>query len=331
MLIDSMVIKLFRTGAGISPEYKLTVYGDGRVIYEGIENVQEKGIIESSIDDNAVLSILNEFKESGFFSLSDIFSIKDSIDRPFTSISISIPKGDGQTIRKSVKYFHGDRQVPNELKNLVDKIDEIVGTVKWISGSTLGLETKKESISTPNPYSKKKTTLEPRKKKPIVLIYRIIFIVILLIIVAYGLYSGIISFPKEKDEVNSLSGDNDEVKPPNFIILEPASYVDNVTGDYIPTESFSIGDIVSIYLKYSDISTTKNDTCNLYFEIIVESNEILYHKPVGETRTEIGKSIQVWFFETNDLWPSGQYNVTVSLTDYLTDLKTTGNTTFSLI
>ena len=37
MLIDSLIIKLIREGAGIGPDYRLTIYGDGKVIYEGVE------------------------------------------------------------------------------------------------------------------------------------------------------------------------------------------------------------------------------------------------------------------------------------------------------
>lgn len=36
MLLDSMVIKLTRGGAGISPDYSLTIYGTGKVVYDGV-------------------------------------------------------------------------------------------------------------------------------------------------------------------------------------------------------------------------------------------------------------------------------------------------------
>ena len=87
MPIDSMIIKLTRGGAGIGPDYSLTIYGNGKVIYDGVENVKVKGVVESSIDNNKVISLLSEFKESGFFSLNDTYSIEDSITRPYNVVS----------------------------------------------------------------------------------------------------------------------------------------------------------------------------------------------------------------------------------------------------
>ena len=248
---------MIRGGASISPEYNLTIYGNGKVIYEGIDNVYIKGIKQKTIDENAVLSILDEFKESGFFSLSDKFSIEESINRSYTIISITIPKENNQTVTKSIKFYHGDRQVPIELKNLENKIDKIVGTVDWISGLNEEFQPKKESISTTMPHVKKKMTWENRKKKPIFLISFLIIIVIFVIILVFSFYTGIISLPEEKIVEES----------PSFVIFESASFVDNITGDFTPSESFNIGDVVYIYLKYSDISTD-NNTCNLYFELI---------------------------------------------------------------
>ena len=68
-----------------------------------------------------------------------------------------------------------------------------------------------------------------------------------------------------------------------------------------------------------------------YFELIVETNGTTYHKPPDISRTYIGKCIQIWWFETNDLWPSGYYNATVTLTDFITSLSTTKSTVFTLI
>ena len=136
MLIDSMIIKLIHGGVGIGPEYSLTIYGDGRVIYKGEENVKEKGIIESSIDDEKVILLLTEFKKIDFFTLSDSYSPSVPFDRPFTFISISIPKENGETARKSIKFYLGDRNVPQELKTLEAEIYEIVGANKWIGGAS---------------------------------------------------------------------------------------------------------------------------------------------------------------------------------------------------
>jgi len=197
MLIDSMVIKLTRGGTGISPDYSLTIYGNGKVVYDGVENVKVKGIVESSIDTEKFISLLSEFKESGFFSLNDVYSIEDSITRPYTVISISIPKETGEVATKSIKYYHGDKNVPKELKTLENKIDEIVGSNKWVGDLSEyeGFELKKEakpSVKPPIP-KKQKMPSKPIKKKPVKLIAVGVIVIVAVVVTLYILYPDFIS------------------------------------------------------------------------------------------------------------------------------------------
>ena len=48
MLIDSIIIKLRKDGAGIGPDYTLKIYGNGKVIFEGNQNVNVIGKAEDT-------------------------------------------------------------------------------------------------------------------------------------------------------------------------------------------------------------------------------------------------------------------------------------------
>ena len=136
MLIDSVIIKLIRNGAGVSPDYSLTIYGYGALEYNGIENVEVKGKVEEEFDYDKVISLLSKFKSSGFFSLNNQYSVDESAGPPFTVISISMPVNDGEMKIKNITHYNDDENVPNELKNLEEQIDEITMSDRWVGKSS---------------------------------------------------------------------------------------------------------------------------------------------------------------------------------------------------
>ena len=136
MLIDSVIIKLIRNGAGISPDYSLTIYGYGALEYNGNENVKVKGKVEEEFDYNKVISLLSKFKISGFFSLNDPYSVDESAGPPYTVISISMPGNDGEMKIKSITHYDDDENVPNELTKLEEQIDEITMSDRWVGKSS---------------------------------------------------------------------------------------------------------------------------------------------------------------------------------------------------
>jgi hypothetical protein len=126
--IGDVVITLERGPCfGACPVYKLTVYGDGRVIYEGIRFVGVEGTKTVTIIENKVRQLVSEFQAIDYFSLNDGYTHTDATDMPSTITSITIA---GQT--KTVAHYHGDFGAPEELTALEDKIDKIVSTERWV-------------------------------------------------------------------------------------------------------------------------------------------------------------------------------------------------------
>ncbi|MFC2014210.1 DUF6438 domain-containing protein, partial [Chloroflexota bacterium] len=112
---------------GVCPEYKLTVYGSGTVVYEGKRFVRIEGKRTISISKEKVRQLLSEFKRIDYFSLNDSYEELMATDMPsaFTSLTV-----DGKT--KIVRHYHGDLSAPKELTGLENKIDEIVNSNQWI-------------------------------------------------------------------------------------------------------------------------------------------------------------------------------------------------------
>lgn len=76
MQIKSMIIKLKKGGAEIGPDYSLTIHGNGKVIYDGVENVKFIGLAEKTIENENIISLLSEFKKAGFFRKNTLIKIR---------------------------------------------------------------------------------------------------------------------------------------------------------------------------------------------------------------------------------------------------------------
>jgi len=131
-MIDSVVIKLLRKGVGIHPDYSLTITGEGKVIYEGIKNVEVKGERRKNINKNSIINLIKDFKDIDFFSLNDIYPSEKLQDFPYTTISLHIKDENNKVIEKSITHYHGDKKVPKKLIELENKIDDITDSKKWV-------------------------------------------------------------------------------------------------------------------------------------------------------------------------------------------------------
>jgi (2Fe-2S) ferredoxin len=126
--LQSVVITLERTACyGYCPVYKLVIYGDGRVIYEGTKYVETLGTKMGSISEEKVKQMIYEFRKINYFSLKDSYQHLDATDMPGVITSLTI---DGQ--KKTVNHYHGDFNAPKSLTNLENKIDQIVSSDQWV-------------------------------------------------------------------------------------------------------------------------------------------------------------------------------------------------------
>lgn len=130
------VITLERTACfGTCPAYKLIIFDDGKVVYEGKDFVKRKGKAESQITKAELENLVREFDRINYFSLDDEYvgdpkNCPESwTDNPSATTSLNW-KGKTKTIR----HYHGCRgsSVLDQLTALENKIDEVVNTKRWI-------------------------------------------------------------------------------------------------------------------------------------------------------------------------------------------------------
>lgn len=123
---NSLVITIERESCrGFCPAYKMTIYGDGTVDYEGKRNVDNIGQFQKKISKSKVKELLKAFQEANYMSLQNEYddpSIADAV-AVFTSIKFT-DKTDGKEKTKSIK---NRVKGPEALIKLQDKIDSIVG------------------------------------------------------------------------------------------------------------------------------------------------------------------------------------------------------------
>ena len=116
-------ISLERTACfGTCPVYKLTVYSDGKVEYEGKEYVKEKGPRTSRISEKNFLRLMKKVEGIGFFRLNDRYEGRIT-DLP-TRIT-TVTKGD---VSKTVRNYYGG---PKGLHDLEQLIDEVTNSAQW--------------------------------------------------------------------------------------------------------------------------------------------------------------------------------------------------------
>lgn len=122
--LEDVVITLERTRCfGFCPDYMVTIYGNGTVLYEGRDFVRVEGTQVSQVPEDEVKGLVDAFYEAGFFSMRDRYE-EQVTDLPSQTTSITI---DGT---KKTVYRYGFQ--PERLVMLEDRIDEVAGTERWV-------------------------------------------------------------------------------------------------------------------------------------------------------------------------------------------------------
>jgi len=122
---------------GTCPDYTVTITADGSVTFAGREYVKTKGTFKSTISRETLRQLIAEFEKVKYFSLHDRYEREEDgcpevwTDNPSAITSIRI---NGKT--KSISHYYGCQSkgtiYPKDLTLLETKIDELVGTDRWI-------------------------------------------------------------------------------------------------------------------------------------------------------------------------------------------------------
>jgi ankyrin repeat protein len=146
---DELVISLQRTACfGSCPDYKVTITGDGRVVFQTTpfldhddvanlhrafsaeSGVRVPGTHQTTIEPQVIDDLLAQFEQSRFFSLRDEYRATVT-DNP--TYVVTIDTGNGQ--KSVVDYVGKEAGMPESVTALQDAIDAAAGTERWIEGT----------------------------------------------------------------------------------------------------------------------------------------------------------------------------------------------------
>jgi uncharacterized protein DUF6438 len=130
------VITLQRTACfGECPVYKISIYEDGRVEFEGKEFVKTVGKAEGTISKSALEDLIREFEKIDYFNLDENYGEGNKkcrelwTDNPTATTSLN-----WKDQKKTVHHYYGCRgsAILDQLTDLENKIDKTVHTERWI-------------------------------------------------------------------------------------------------------------------------------------------------------------------------------------------------------
>ncbi len=115
---ESLFLSMERSPCfGKCPNYKISIFNTGRVIYEGFNFVEKEGKYETQLSEDA----MNEIKEQ--MELIKIFKMEDKYDSPITDIPSTLIYINNDGKKKKIYDRHG---APNELREFEKLIDHFV-------------------------------------------------------------------------------------------------------------------------------------------------------------------------------------------------------------
>ena len=120
---------------GTCPVYKLAIFADGRVEYEGKEFVKRKGKAQARITKAALQSLVREFEKINYTRLDNEY-VSEGPNCPewWTDSPSAVTSLDWKGKKKTIRHYHGCRgaRVLDQLTALENKIDQVVNTKRWI-------------------------------------------------------------------------------------------------------------------------------------------------------------------------------------------------------
>jgi hypothetical protein len=111
---------------GACPVYRVEVFTDGLVRFEGKRFVKALEVVEAKLSPAQVKAISDRFAAIDF-KWAD-YTHADATDNPTVVLTHET---------RTLKHYHGDHSAPEGLTKLEDDLDALIGTAKWIKGEAV--------------------------------------------------------------------------------------------------------------------------------------------------------------------------------------------------
>jgi hypothetical protein len=135
---DDTLITLQRGNCEVMecPIYRVMIFADGDVIWQGRGRVAKLGVVLSRIERDRIRALLQDFASIDYFHLDNIYGFNGSGCRsmePYTPTVITSLSMGG--LSKILSHHDGCvGEVSEKLKALEKSIDKAADTARWISG-----------------------------------------------------------------------------------------------------------------------------------------------------------------------------------------------------
>lgn len=129
--LETLVIHFERTACyGDCPAYKLTIYGDGRIEYEGIRNVKQVGRKQGHLANAELRNLVSQFNQTDFFKI-DQYSEKSCSCTLCTDMPTAMTEIKVRDMSHRVEHYYGCRCAPKALWDLEAAVDKIARIEQW--------------------------------------------------------------------------------------------------------------------------------------------------------------------------------------------------------
>ena len=128
------VITLQRTVCyGPCPDYNLTIFSDGTVVYKGISSVKTKGLAKGRISLKKLQDLIREFDKIHYLNLEDDYTPGKVCPEYMTDMPSAITSLTRNGKTKTITHYHGCRgsHTLELLTELENKIDAAVNISQW--------------------------------------------------------------------------------------------------------------------------------------------------------------------------------------------------------
>ncbi len=138
------VITLERTACfGTCPMYSLSIFEDGKVVYNGEKFVTIEGEQTGEIAPETVTAMVDAFESAGYFGWNEAYDTMTVTDMPSAITSVT---RDGETHR--INHYWGDSSAPLALSFLEQWIDDMTSSSLW-TGSEANVSTISNDMESP--------------------------------------------------------------------------------------------------------------------------------------------------------------------------------------
>ena len=110
--------------------YELIIFGDGRVVYKGYDNVDYCGEYHGSVPHDVVQQLADSFMKADYFNLFDRY-VLNATDSPTYTTSISF---DGKT-KSVIDYVGLSIGMPEVVSEIEGTMDRLAGPSVWVKPS----------------------------------------------------------------------------------------------------------------------------------------------------------------------------------------------------